>query len=93
MPQKKKLSLEEARNMFLKKEDRIRPNNQQRGGNKYQNSRPRKSNNNKYTNSQSKDQIRQKISQLERKIQFDSLTEEEEDKIMAEIGKLEEQIK
>ncbi|MHA1719625.1 MAG: hypothetical protein ACTSWX_04545 [Promethearchaeota archaeon] len=85
MPQKKKkLSLEEARALFSDKSE------QPKKKRKYSNKKSFKPYQNSYL--LNKEKIQKRIEQLERKIMEGNLEDEEEQKILNEIDKLEKKI-
>jgi hypothetical protein len=90
MPQKKKLSLEEARALFA-----VNEKPQKRNSTTKPNFNPnnRGSPPLKRQTSGSPDIIKKRLSQLERKIEHESLSPEEEEATLSEIGRLEEQLK
>lgn len=88
MPQKKKLSLEEARALFA-----VDQKPQKKGNPNYSNADYKTRAAPKRPSSGSPDLIKKKLSQLERKIEHESLSPEEEEATLKEIGRLEEQLK
>lgn len=82
MPQKKKkLSLEEARALFLDKSELKKRKYSKKSSKSYKKSYP-----------VNKDQVKKRIEQLERKIMEGNLEEKEETRILNEIEKLEKSI-
>ncbi|MHA2001035.1 MAG: hypothetical protein ACTSVU_02965 [Promethearchaeota archaeon] len=82
---RKKLSLDEARALFIKS-----PNKSQSGSKR---KRPSSSYNKGKNYSLDKDHIKIKISQLERRVMEGNLSAEEEKEVLDQIGKLEEKLK
>ena len=96
MPQKKKLSLEEARAMFSDKSEPPKKSSSPRNrGSKgsYNPSQGRSARSYSSRPQMTRSQIQERLERLERKIEHESLSPEEEDKLFGEIDKYENMLK